>query len=84
MVVLGKKGAVSLSNDLHCHSRSCGKALGTGGRGRMFPKPLHLRFSEKEENKKRRHRMRMHSKHKTCPKQKTDIKGIQCQCPISG
>lgn len=69
-VVLGKKGAVSLSDDLHRHSRSCGKALGTGGGGRMFPKLLHPHFPEKEEDKKRgSHRFGKDSvNQKTCPK----------------
>lgn len=59
VVVLGKKGA----DDLRCHSRSCGKAQGTGGGG-MFPKPLHPHCSEIEKEK-RSDRFRIHMTQKT-------------------
>lgn len=53
VVVLRKKGAGSLLDDPHRHSRSCGKALGTRGGGRTFPKPLHQCFSERRGIKRR-------------------------------
>lgn len=73
VVVLGKKGAVSLLDDLCRPSRSCGKALGTGGGGRMFPKMLHPHFSEKQEDKKV---TGLECKVKT---KTIDCMGIQCQ-----
>lgn len=53
VVVQGKKGAVSLSDNLRCYLRSCGKALGQKEEVECSPN-CYIRTSLKKKRTKRR------------------------------